>query len=195
MSLGKVFALFLCLLAFEAFAQDLTTLNKERLQRNKIGMVVLGSWAIANIGSSPILRASADGSRKYFYDMNLYWNLVNLGLAGFGYWSAVTTDPSVFDLGSTLSEQASMEKILLFNAGLDVGYMLGGLYLIERSRRGGRNSERLKGFGQSIILQGAFLFGFDLVFFIAQNRGGSQMMDLLSSMHVGPSGLSLSINF
>ena len=38
----------------------------------------------------------------------------------------------------------NIQKILLLNAGLDVGYMLGGLYLTERSKNTEKNPERIK---------------------------------------------------
>ena len=183
------------LFSFNLFGQDLAAFNDARLNRNQVGMLVLGSWALLNIGSSPILRANAEGSRKYFYDMNLYWNLVNLGLAGFGYFNAVTTDPSIFDATESLKAQHTMEKILLFNAGLDIGYMLGGLYLIERGKGSVNHENRFKGFGQSLILQGAFLFAFDLVFYLAHQQGSRELYDLLGSIQISPNSLGLNYKF
>ena len=61
-----------------------------------------------------------------------------------------------------------MQKLLLFNAGLDVGYMAFGGYLWEKGRNDG--SQRLVGYGQSLILQGAFLMAFDLTLFYFNHR-------------------------
>ena len=52
--------------------------------------------------------------------------------------------------------QQQIEKVLLVNVALDFGYLLLGLYLIERGRR--LEKDRWIGFGKSILLQGAFSF-------------------------------------
>lgn len=49
--------------------------------------------------------------------MNLYWNSVNLIIAGFGYWQA-TKETLGTDFRAMMEAQQSIEKILLFNAGL-----------------------------------------------------------------------------
>ncbi|MEO0626280.1 MAG: hypothetical protein AAFY91_04785, partial [Bacteroidota bacterium] len=83
------------------------------------------------------------------------------------------TDPASWDLATGLSKHQSFQKILLFNAGLDVGYIVGGFYLQERARRPDVNSDRLRGFGKAIVLQGSFLMAFDLInYFIANGRTG-----------------------
>ena len=108
--------------------------------------------------------------------MNLAWNSVNLVIAGFGYYNALNAG-SDLTLLETFAEQKGIENILLLNAGLDVGYMLGGLYLLERSKNVGKRQDILKGFGQSIILQGGFLFAFDVIMrahgCVSRHRGRS----------------------
>jgi hypothetical protein len=54
----------------------------------------------------------------------------------------------------------ALHRILLFNAGLDVLYMLGGLSL---ARTKGAADEKMRGQGWGIVLQGLFLFKFDLI--------------------------------
>ena len=158
-----------------------------------MGMIVLGSWAVANIGAGLSLRGSSEGSMRSFHEMNVYWNLVNLGLAGAGLFSAMNGDIEGMSLAESMGEQQKMEKILLFNAGLDVGYMLGGLYMMERSKRDG--SQRLKGFGRSVVMQGAFLFVFDLGFFLVQNQQGKPIYNLLSHVQLTEAGLGFALNF
>lgn len=106
--------------------------------------------------------------------MNALWNTVNLAIAGFGYYSSLQTDPAVLDLAGSLQKHQAFQKILLFNTGLDVGYIIGGLYLTERSKRPGVDGNRLKGFGNSIMVQGGFLFVFDLAnYLIATKLNGT----------------------
>ena len=156
-------------------------------------MIVLGSWAIANIGTGVSLRGSSKGSMRHFHEMNIYWNLVNLGLAGVGVYAAVSGEVEGLSLAESMNEQQKMEKILLFNAGLDIGYILGGLYMMERSKRS--DSQRLKGFGKSVILQGTFLFMFDLGFFMVQNQQAKPIYELLSHLSLSESGVGLRLNF
>lgn len=176
-------------------AQNIDQFNENRLDITKSGMIVLGSWAVINIASSPILSSQSKGSRKYFHQMNGYWNVVNLALAGSGLYGAITGNFEGLSVSETLTEQLRLEKILLFNSALDIGYMLGGLYLIERSKNTGKNPERLKGFGQSVILQGGFLFAFDLIFYAVLNNHGKGLMDIIDKVAVSPEGFSLIMSF
>ncbi|SEQ80241.1 hypothetical protein SAMN05444359_11633 [Neolewinella agarilytica] len=152
---------------------DLLAFNQVSLSHQQTAMLTLGGWAVANIAVGVSLQGGAEGSTKHFHRMNALWNTVNLGIAGLGYLTAIKSDPAGWDLASSLSKHQSFQKILLFNAGLDVGYIMGGLYLTERAKRPNVNADQLKGFGRSIMLQGAFLFAFDLVnVLIASGRDG-----------------------
>lgn len=150
---------------------DLSTFNQHSLDHQRTAMLTLGGWAVANIAAGAALQGSAKGSSKHFYRMNAMWNGINLAIAGFGYYTAVRSDPAAWDLATSLSKHNGFQKILLFNAGLDVGYIMGGLYLTERAKRPGVNADQLRGFGRGVMLQGAFLMAFDLVnYFIAAGR-------------------------
>ena len=176
------------------WAQEWTAFNQERLTMTRHGMLVLGTWAASNLIVNPILASQASGSRKYFFRMNAYWNVVNLAIAGIGYYGAAKADPNLLSLSETISEQHKIEKLLLFNAGLDLAYVLGGLYLRERSKNTNNNPDRLKGFGESIILQGAWLFAFDMAFYLFQRHHGVPLIEGLSLIP-SPVGLTLAVNF
>lgn len=184
-------ALFALFTSSIGYTQDLNTLNTERLALTKKGMIVLGSWAIGNIALSPVLVNNSSGSEKYFHQMNGYWNVVNLLIAGLGYYSAARADSYGLTLSESLKEQQRLEKTLLFNAGLDIAYMVGGLYLRERSENTSDNPQRLEGFGQSLILQGGFLFVFDIVFYLTQHRHGLKLLGLVDNLALGPAGFKL----
>ncbi|MCB0636992.1 MAG: hypothetical protein KDC54_10270 [Lewinella sp.] len=175
---------------------DLTDFNARRLQKQRSAMLVLGAWSVVNIGAGLALRGQDKTTTHHFHTMNAAWNTVNLAIAGFGYWSASRSDPGSFDLFSTIDEQYKFQKILLFNAGLDVGYMATGLFLIERSRHPDRaNPARLKGFGQSLLLQGGFLFAFDLVNYWIHARQNGQIPGWLEGLSFTGQGLHWSIIF
>ncbi len=54
----------------------------------------------------------------------------------------------------------TLRRILLFNAGLDVLYMLGGVTL---ARTRGATDDKRRGQGWGIVVQGLFLLKFDLI--------------------------------
>ena len=174
---------------------DLTTFNESRLKLQRNSMLVLGTWAVGNIAVGSIMAGHTIGVEKQFHIMNAGWNIINLGLAGIGYYSATTTDPTSLDIYETIKAQQGIQKILLFNAGLDVGYMVGGFYLMERSKNTTKNQDRLKGFGRSILLQGGFLFVFDLCTYFLHQSHDSEIKNLLSNLTFNGQQVGLFFHF
>jgi hypothetical protein len=177
--------------------KSLEEINTKRLKINKQSMYVLGGWAVTNIAVGAYMRGRSTGSNRYFHEGNAGWNIVNLAIAGGSLWATSKADPASYDLWQTIAEQQKIEKFLLFNAGLDLGYMATGLYLSERSRRfNGRQADRLKGYGQALLLQGGFLLAFDLTTFIIHNSSASpELQNLLSSVYVTGNGLGVRMVF
>lgn len=151
-----------------------TTAGGARPQIVRRGMTVLGSWAVANLVAGTTGALISDDPRMAgFWEMNALWNTVNLGLAGGTLVAESRRTDATGATGLTLpvyrEESHRLEKTLLFNAGLDLGYMTLGGWLWERGSRGegvssaGVSAERLTGWGQALVLQGAFLFVFDVV--------------------------------
>ena len=168
--------------------------NQLRLKTNQRAMYVLGGWAATNITTGLILRSQATGTERYFHEMNVFWNLVNLGLADGPIISSFREQPLETDLWKTIKAQSQIEKILLFNAGLDLAYMASGAYLIERSKTNPANAgraEQFNGYGQSLILQGGFLFVFDLTAFLIHQRNGNLRLRPL----VGGQGVGMGFRF
>jgi hypothetical protein len=147
---------------------ELVGINAARLACNTQGMWVLGTWVLLNFLVSGWLYGRTGGPRRYFHQMNVGWNLVNLALVGYTFWSNAPDTPLALGLAQTVAEQYLIEKLFLFNAGLDVGYVMLGFFLIEKAKTAARRPERLQGWGRSVILQGGFLFLFDWVMFFRQ---------------------------
>ncbi len=168
----------------------LTDFNQTRIDYNQKGMLILGSWAVGNMVWGGIGASQSSGEVKAFHQMNVYWNAVNLAIAGFGYWQATKEVPGN-DFWATMEAQQSMEKILLVNAALDVAYMAGGLYLKERGMR--KDNDRLIGFGKSVILQGAFLMAFDAVMYGFHHAHAGELPELVQNISLGPTGFSINI--
>ncbi len=189
------FTLTLLFLGLMTFAQtaDWDTFNAERMQMTRNGMMVLGGWAVTNIAVSGIASQRTTGEDKYFHQMNVYWNLVNLGIAGVGYYGSLG-DAAGLNWVQTMDEQYGLEKTLLLNVGLDAAYMAGGAWMIERSKTA-ENGPRWKGFGRSLVLQGAFLFVFDIGFYAFQaNHRSTWVEENVSALNVSPSGFYVSFN-
>jgi hypothetical protein len=189
--------LFSCCLALELQGQETSLLleyNQQRLQTQSKGMVVLGSWALGNIALGAYGLRHSSGPSLAFHQMNLGWNLVNLGIAGWGYYSAMRGEADLAFLPS-FEEQKSIEKILLFNAGLDVGYMMTGVFLLERAKRAVAHSDRWRGFGQSLLLQGGFLFVFDLILVAVHQKNWNLMLPKLESWLLPQSGPALGMSW
>ena len=143
---------------------ELTDFNKERIKLTKQSMLVLGSWSAANLIFSGASAGSAEGSNKYFHQMNMIWGGINITLATIGYLSAKNKDGLSF--ANSLRKQSSLEKTFLFNTGLDIAYIAGGFYLKEKAYNDLKNKDRYKGFGNSIVLQGSALFLFDGIMYL-----------------------------
>ena len=140
------------------------------LHLRNAGMYTLGSWAAGNLLVGGIGYFQSSGHWQRFHEFNVAWNTVNLGLAIAGLYQTRQLDPTGMSLQAMAASQIRTEKILLFNAGLDVGYVATGFYLLERSKNSIKHGARLKGYGRSLILQGAFLFAFDALLYYLMNR-------------------------
>jgi len=162
-------------------AQDITVedLDQRRNRIHAAGMLTLGSWALANIGANTALYFSTDEDIRYFYQMNVLWNFINLGVAGLGYYGSVLAGPSN-DLFAAVDAQYNLEKVLLLNAGLDAAYIMTGLFLMEYGRSFPSRQTMFRGYGQSLLLQGGFLLVFDLVMYGIQ-RGSRRLLKPLLS--------------
>ena len=184
-----VLCVLLSLISDTSFAKEGERLIYDaHLDSMRTGMSVLGAWSISNLLFGSIMRQRTASVSRSFHEMNAAWNLVNLSIAGFGYFSL--PDPSSWSALEGLRTLENIDRILLFNAGLDIAYVAFGYALIERGQRLG--SDRSLGYGRSLILQGAFLFLFDSAFAYLHSDLTDQLrVSLLPS----ESGLSLNVLF
>lgn len=171
----RIILLFILLPTF-SMAQDLTTYNTDRVKLDKRLMLTLGSWSAVNIGVSSVGWATTNNEAKYFHQMNVMWSGVNLALAIPGYFKARKTNPSNYNFAQTYHEQTKTEKFFLFNTGLDLAYITAGFYLKQRALTDLTNYHRFRGYGNSLIMQGGFLFLFDLTAVILHNRHRKQKL-------------------
>ncbi len=174
--------LLLVLFAAPAGAQSLEEFNRGRDEITLTSMSVLAGWSAINLAAGTTLSiVSPDPVARSFHQMNAGWNVVNALLAVPSLISALgrLDSPPDLTLAESLQAQNSFEDILLFNAGLDLAYMAAGVWLLERANSGGSDADLFEGFGYSLILQGGFLFVFDLVVYVVQRGNFSRVRPLL----------------
>lgn len=185
---------------FPCTAQDMApfdAFNTERDRLSRSATWVLGSWATANLGAGALVRGQAQrGSEAwYFGNMTMGWSAINLAIAVPGLISLRKGRQSTLDIPGTFKAQRRTETIYLLNTGLDLGYMGLGLWMQERGlRTTGEDGARLRGFGNAILVQGAFLFAYDLVAYVAHSLHWSRKRDGLYKQ-LQFNGTSLSYRF
>lgn len=183
--------------AFMAQSQvnEQDSIARQRIKLVQNNMYVLGAWASANIIQGTISASNTQGSEKAFHQMNAYWNTVNFAIAGVGLLGIRKQMKKEYGLFANLTEQQKLEKILLVNSGLDLAYITTGLYLKERGMR--LNNPRNEGFGNSLLLQGAFLLVFDLIQYGQHHKNTRWLEKKMDHLQMGVSanGFGLSYRF
>lgn len=177
----------------QQYFQDSIATERANLQRNNSW--VLAAWAGANMIQGSISASNAKGSDHYFHQMNAYWNTVNLAVAGIGLWAAKKQLTGAHTQERNWKEQQKLEKLLLLNTGLDAAYIMTGLYLKERGNR--LLSDQPTGYGNSLVLQGAFLLVFDIIQYAENRQNGKLLEKNTSNWHLepNPNGLGLAYRF
>lgn len=171
------------------------SLTADRINKNKTNLTILAAWAGVNIIQGSISATNAKGSAKSFFRMNAYWNVVNLGIAAYGLTMLRKQINRQYSFSQNYVEQQKTEKLLLLNTGLDAAYIATGFYLKERGAR--LNKDQATGFGNSLILQGAFLLVFDLVQYGNHRRNGKILEQQMGNWNLGlsPNGIGLAYSF
>jgi len=168
----------------------------ESLKINNIGMAVLGTWALANISIGAWGWSQQTGQRAYFHQMNLFWNTVNLTIAGIALYNNLTSDYVLLTGQELLEKQMKTQRLYLINGALDVAYIGTGFLLKNLAPKYPKNELRLAGYGNSVILQGSFLLVFDLVMYGLQRN---HRLDFLNQLAFSPMqdawGIAVSLNF
>jgi len=189
-SYAFIFAIF-CLSSL--YAQNIVEINKDRQKLSREGMTFLTSWAAANIaGGTTAYFLAKDREWKYFHEMNVFWNTVNLGL---GISGLLMERKSKTDLNmdQSLKAQKRVERIFLVNCGLDLIYIGSGLAM--RQLQNAKNPERMMGYGNALILQGSFLLLFDGVEYFLHRSNGYRYKTSKLSFNFNGNSVGLSYNF
>lgn len=189
-----LFFLIFLIIQSNSFTQETERINsKKYFNIEKQSMKILASWSGANIISGSIGWAVTDHESKYFNQMNVVWNIVNLGIA---IPSLLRTHPEDLNSEEISARQHKTEKILLLNAGLDAAYITGGFLFKEMSKNNPDNYHRYRGFGNALLLQGGFLLVFDIIqFAVHQKHRNKKESSLSSALSFSNSGVGFCYNF
>jgi len=190
---NTILSIALLVAGLYAQAQEgLQQFNQERLHINQTGFTFLSGWAVANLGVGLIFQSKAVGETRYFRQMNAIWGGVNLLIAVPAYINARRGGADL-SLDASIRAQASIEKIFILNAGLDIAYLAGSAWFLEKANNS-TNPGKYRGYGKSILMQGAFLLLFDAVMFTTHNRHGKKLYKALNGLQLAPNSLGYNIS-
>lgn len=184
--------LMICALPLQA--QEKTSIvrfEQEYKSNMKTGMLVLGGWAALNMLGGTALSLKNSGENKYFHQGNALWNVVNLGIAVAGFLNTGSSDSITISPTEMISEYQSLQRFLLFNAGMDIAYIASGMYLREKSLSS-ETKDMLSGYGSALLLQGGFLLLFDTVLYFVNMHNETLTLQPYLNEKLG-SGISLLI--
>lgn len=143
--------------------QAITTFNILTYQRRVLPILL--AWATGSITAGGLWWRSEHSFWRGFGIQFLGWGAIDglLALAGL---RGVANNHAKFIGELPIAENARqtkrLEVIFWVNAGLDVLYMVGGKWLIDRPSTPSSKLDR-RGMGWGVIFQSLFLFFFDLI--------------------------------
>ena len=175
--------------AFDAY-------NTRNKKAQRAMHITLGSWSVANFATSFALMDNPNAPyNKYFYHMNIYWNVVNATIAGFGLAHAYKKDFNNYDLLTLSNGQTKIERLMLMNTFLDVLYIGSGMAMDAYSYKLKKNPDLLDGYGKSMVFQGVFLLLFDTSFYFIYKSNYKRFSKMSYSMSATPYGLGFRMVF
>jgi hypothetical protein len=212
----KILTILLLIISCQAFAQQdsLKAYNANRIRITSSGMEVLGGWGLLNLGTGAWLNWGTgsktitvmDGQNqvpervsnispelKYFAQMNTIWGSVDFVAALLGYTGTQNDIRKKLSPAEIVDRQNRMEKIFFVNGCLDVAYIGTGLYL--KLAGDSRNSVMMKGYGESILMQGGFLLIFDGLMYKSEKGNGDKLRNFLEKHPITFDGRRVGIIF
>ena len=179
-----------------SFKDTIAAYNDQRISTNKTGMIVLGSWGVANIVAGGVGYFTAKQDEwKYFHEMNMVWGVVNVSIAAYSLSGVRKELAARLNYRQSYDLYQANKKLYLVNASLDLLYIAVGVGLVELSATVKNNEAIYRGFGKSIALQGVFLLLFDNVMYAAHQRNNSKWYRIMNEINVSGTGIGFSHTF
>jgi hypothetical protein len=158
----------------------------------------VAAWGGANaVGGLALvwgMRRSGRPAGWHFGAMTAGWGVVNVGIAAIGLSTAAPPAPTA---EAVLAAERRFHDILLFNLGLNVAYSAVGATMLGAGYRDVTGADRWRGFGTSLILQGAGLLVLDGLAFFASRARLASLLDpgITVSVRPLPTGAALALQF
>lgn len=186
------FLLVFLVSCYSAQSQDysLDEINTKRCQHTLNGMIAFSSWTGVNLVGSTVGVLTTEGEWQHFFEMNLYFNAINAGLAIPGLIGAIRAQRTGLDFETSVKEVQKIKTIYLVNGALDVSYITFGFLLreIARNPKNSNQRDRFNGFGSSMIVQGGFLLLYDFIAFGIHAANGKKLDSHWKKLSVHPAG-------
>jgi len=115
-------------------------------------------WSFINLVGGVLLQKASSPFWRAFGQQSIGWGAINAALAVLGRWNLRRKAARSASIEKMQRDVRNLQRILWINTGLDVLYIAGGWKLAHSRRKA-----KARGHGWGIVLQGAFLFFFDLL--------------------------------
>ncbi len=132
------------------------------------GNSVLTGWAALNIAGGVAGALTIRSDARFAYQAHAAWNSVNLALGITGLVNAARRRPAASTLAQAREVNRRAQRVFFANAMADLGYITAGVITSIVGQRVA--SRRARRYGEAVIVQGAWLFGFDLAMLIAHDQ-------------------------
>jgi hypothetical protein len=165
---------FLALFTFAfLFAQsqikkvDSLLVHNNFFHNQQASLSLLSGWSVANLALSPYSSKNLFQpieKNDYFQQMNFMFNVVNGAIAGFAHYEVYRRSKLSWSLSEIEQQRKKARTSIKINMGLDLSYILSGILLNNISPKNPNDINQFKGYGSSLIFQGAYLLIYDAIF-------------------------------
>ncbi|NDC40296.1 MAG: hypothetical protein EBZ77_01910 [Chitinophagia bacterium] len=178
-----------------SFTDSLRKYNNERIALDIRAINTLGLWGAANMATGAVgYLTSKNEEWKYFHEMNVAWGAVNTGIAAWGAVRLRQQAKEKFSGKKAVDRYVLDKRLYTINVALDLVYLgaAGGM-LQYAAQHPTDNPEMYRGFGKSVLMQGAVLLVFDNLMLLAHRRNSAKWDEILGDMKF--TGTSLTCSF
>ena len=161
----------LVLISLSIFSQlrkkDTLLIFNDFFHNQQTSLALLSGWSVANLTISPISSENLFKPKNkldYFHQMNFFFNLVNGAIAGFAHYEVNRRSKLSWTYLEIEEQRRKAIKSIKFNMGLDISYILSGLILKQLKDKVDIDYPQYTGYGNSLIIQGAYLLLYDAIF-------------------------------
>lgn len=150
----------------------------EGAKRDHLWRIAIWGGANVALGAALIASGSRDETptRFGFGVQSAAWGAINLGIVGASLLGG-PAEPST-TLSAAIAAENGWSDVLLLNLGLNVGYMGVGTALAIASGRGLSRGDEVRGHALGVVVQGAGLFLFDGIAWLASKGRYDALVDL-----------------